>query len=352
MIKWIQRVLLSPASFLYGLAVGLHQSLYWSGFLKSIKFSVPVISIGNLSVGGTGKSPHVYYLLELLREYIHPAVISRGYKRKTEGFRLVNRDDQVSMVGDEALQTKIKFPDIPVAVAESRALGIPALLAKRPEIQLVLMDDGFQHLQVKPGLNILLTEYASPFSQDALLPGGRLREWRHGAGRADIIIVSKCPKEPTAEETTKWRKELNIHAHQKLFFSTIRYSKPYHFLNPQRSLFFNQSMHVTVLSAIAQSSYLVNEIAQHVASTIEISFEDHHYFSEQEIREIIRKFNAISNPNKIILTTEKDATRLTAYSALLEQEKIDIFVMPISIDFYQKNEFDQTIKQFLLDFKI
>jgi tetraacyldisaccharide 4'-kinase len=202
-LKKTLQLLLAPISFLYGLGVSIYQGFYLSGFFKTLKFSIPVISVGNLTVGGTGKSPHIEYLIRLLKDYIPVAVLSRGYRRKTSGHILLTQLHTALDVGDEPVQIKNKFPDVPFAVNSNRSIGIPKLLSQHPEIKTILLDDAFQHLEVTPGLNILLTEYSNPYFKDYLLPSGRLREWRYGARRADIIIVTKCPTQPNDLEYFK-----------------------------------------------------------------------------------------------------------------------------------------------------
>lgn len=348
----IVSILFIPFSLLYGIGVSIYQAFYFSGFLKAVRFSFPVISIGNLSVGGTGKSPHIEYIIRILKDYIHPAVLSRGYKRKTIGFRYVEASEDVRKVGDEPRQIKNKFPDIPVAVCESRAEGIPRIIRDYPDVHLILLDDAFQHLAVKPSLNILLTEYANPFTQDFLLPSGRLREWRYGAVRADVVIVTKCPDHLTDSEFLAWRDELQLKPHQKLFFSKIKYGIPYNIFNQSRQYHLNPGLHITLISAIAQSSYLVNYLSPLVASVVDYNFEDHHYFNETELRALIEKDKQVTHANKMILTTEKDATRLMLFQDFFEQKGIEIYAIPIEVEFYQDDLFDQFIKNYLLGFKI
>lgn len=191
--QWLIKILLAPFALLYGLTVLVRNGLYQIGFFKSIRFSFPVISIGNLSVGGTGKTPHIEYFIQHLQEYVRIGVLSRGYGRNTRGYRLVQTNDHAELSGDEPVQIKRKFPDTAVAVSENRALGIPQLLKTNPEVQLILLDDAYQHRAIRPALSILLTDYNRPYYQDFLLPVGRLREWRGGARRADAIVVTKCP---------------------------------------------------------------------------------------------------------------------------------------------------------------
>lgn len=345
-------ILLIPVSFLYGIGVSIHQALYYAGIIKPVKFSFPVISIGNLSVGGTGKSPHIEYLISLLKDYIHVGVLSRGYKRKTAGFILLEDQHDAAQVGDEPRQIKNKFPGIPVAVSESRAMGIPRLIRNHPELNLILLDDAYQHLAVKPGLNILLTEFANPYIQDYLLPSGRLREWRFGASRADVIIVTKCPDHLNESDFQNWKTKLHLTGRQSLFFSKIVYGQPYHIFQPGKRFLLNPGLHITLISAIAQSSYLVNYLSGQVSSVVDYNFEDHHYFSEMELSGLLTKHYEISHPNKMLLTTEKDATRLMLFREFFEKKGIELYVIPIEVKFYQEELFDQFIKSYLLDFKI
>lgn len=337
---------------LYGIGVSVYQALFYSGFVKAVKFSFPVISIGNLSVGGTGKSPHIEYLIRLLKDYIHLGVLSRGYKRSTSGFLIVEPTHNAKEVGDEPGQMKNKFPDIAIAVSESRALGIPRLIRNFPDLNLILLDDAFQHLAVKPGLNILLTEFANPYTEDYLLPSGRLREWRFGAMRADVIIVTKCPEYLTESDFKSWRDKLQLRSHQSLFFSKIQYGIPYQIFQTGKQFLLNPGLHITLISAIAQSSYLVNYLSAQVASVTDYNFEDHHYFNESELLALLTKHNQLSHDNKMILTTEKDATRLILFKEFFQQRGIEVYAIPIEVNFYQQELFDQFIKSYLLEFKI
>lgn len=282
---------------------------------------------------------------------MHLGVLSRGYRRKTFGHLLVNENHSSLDIGDEPKQMKMKFPEIPFAVNKNRSIGIPKLLKDHPEIQLILLDDAFQHFEVRPYLNILLTEYSNPYSKDYLLPSGRLREWRFGHQRAQIVIVTKCPKQPELDEINEWRKELKLLKSQSLFFSTIKYGTPYNLFNPTKKYVLNETAHVILVSAIAQSSYLLDYVSPKVGTNTEFSFEDHHYFNEDELIKIIDRFNKINNYNKLILTTEKDATRLLLHKNLFEKSNIDIYVMPIEVEFYQREEFINLLNNYLLDFK-
>jgi len=347
------RVLLLPVALLYGLAVGLRSFLYRIGVLRSIRFDLPVISVGNLSVGGAGKSPHIEYLLQWLDQYVQPAVLSRGYGRKTEGFRLVTTLDNAEQVGDEPLQFKKKFPNIPISVSESRALGVPELVKRNPSIQCVLLDDAFQHLAVTPGLNILLTEYEHPFTRDWLLPSGRLREWRHEYRRADIMIVTKCPPELTREQRDKMHEELDAYPRQRVYFTKYRYGTPYDLLRPDVQVTLDLSTTVLLISAIANSDYLLQYLGGQVQAIHTQEFVDHHYFETADLVELMRRFENLPQKNKIIVTTEKDAMRLALHQDFFWKNNIPIFVLPIEVVFLNEDEaaFQADVKQFLLDFK-
>ncbi len=196
-MNWFLRILLLPISLLYGLGTTIRVFLYETSSKKSVSFDIPIISVGNLSTGGTGKSPHVEYLIMLLRPYLNVATLSRGYGRKSKGFRVVTPEDTAETVGDEPLQFKRKFQDVLVTVGEERTMAIPQIMGHANNVQVILLDDAYQHLAVNPGLNILLTDYKRPFFKDFLLPSGNLREWPSGKKRADIIVVTKCPEEVT-----------------------------------------------------------------------------------------------------------------------------------------------------------
>lgn len=318
---------------------------------RSFSFNIPVITIGNLSVGGTGKSPHVEYLIKHLKDYLHIAVLSRGYRRKTVGHIDLKINHTAEQVGDEPLQIKLKFPQIPVAVNKNRSVGIPKIIKDYPETQLIILDDGFQHLAVKPYLNILLTEFSNPYSEDYLLPSGRLREWRFGQRRANIVIVTKCPKRPNEEEIIQWRKNLSIQKGQELFFSRIKYGTPYNVFDHSKEYIFTESSHVILVSAIAQSDYLFDYVFPQVASVTDYHYEDHHYYSTKEVADMIKKYKSLNHHNKIILTTEKDATRLHLFKTEFEENQIPIYAIPIEIDFYENEKFLNTIKNSLLEFK-
>ncbi len=350
----VVRILLLPLALLYGIGVGVRNLLYRVGALRSVRFDLPVISVGNLSVGGAGKSPHIEYLLRWLDQYISVAVLSRGYGRKTMGYRPVTVIDTAEDVGDEPLQFKRKFPDAPISVGESRALGVPELVKRNPELQCVLLDDAFQHLAVTPGLNILLTEFGRPFTRDWLLPAGRLREWRHGYRRADIIVVTKCPPDLSTQQRYEMLMEIDPFPRQRIYFSRYKYGQPYDLLRPDVRRPLDLDTHVLLVSAIANTDYLLQHIGGEAGSVHTLEFEDHHYFDEADMNDILRRFDAMPQRNKIILTTEKDATRLELHQAFLWKNQLPVFVLPAEVAFYDNDEadFQADVKQFLLEFKV
>lgn len=353
MQKKLLQFLLSPFSLLYGVGVSMRNWMYRQGLLKSVSFDLPVVSVGNLSVGGAGKTPHIEYLIRLLKDYLEVATLSRGYMRKTKGFRVVQYRDNARQTGDEPLQFKRKFPDLLVTVSESRMFGVPQILSQKPSTQVILLDDAFQHLAVRPGLNILLTEYNRPFTRDFLLPSGRLREWRSAYERADVVVVSKCPPELSEAEARELREEIQPLPHQQLFFSYYQYGTPYFLFNRRYGLKLNEEWTVLVICAIANTDYLLSYLNQQVGEVRVLEFEDHHYFTKEDLSALKKSWDKLETDKKVIITTEKDAMRMEEHRAFLQSEKLPVFVLPIEVQFLfeQGPAFDEHIKQFLLDFK-
>lgn len=348
------RILLLPLALLYGIGVGIRNLFYQAGVLRSVHFDLPVISVGNLSVGGAGKSPHIEYLVRWLNQYIGIAVLSRGYGRKTMGFRPVTVIDNAEQAGDEPLQIKRKFPDVPVSVSESRALGVPELVKRNPETQCVLLDDAFQHLAVTPGLNILLTEFSHPFTRDWLLPAGRLREWRYGYRRADIIIVTKCPPELTTQQRYEMLVEIDPYPRQRVYFSRYQYGALYDIFHPDALRPLDLDTHILLVSAIANTDYLLQYLGGEAGSVQTLEFEDHHYFDETDLNDILRRFESMPHRNKIIVTTEKDAARLELHEEYLRANGLPVYALPVRVSFCDNDEvdFQADVKQFLMDFKL
>ncbi|WP_420459472.1 tetraacyldisaccharide 4'-kinase [Neolewinella sp.] len=349
------KLLLAPLSLLYGAGVSFRNWAYRRGILRGISFSVPVISVGNLSVGGAGKTPHIEYLIRLLDPYLNIATLSRGYRRKTRGFLVVEPGMGVEEVGDEPLQYARKFPGVMVTVAEERAFGIPEIVGRRPDTQLVLLDDAFQHRAVQPGLNILLTQYALPFTRDYLLPSGRLREWRSGYERADVIVVSKCPPELDRAAADALIEEIAPLPHQRVFFSYYAYAAPYYLLDHRYRLRMEQGIDVLLISAIANTDYLASYLSRlsrdrplHL-----LEYADHHYFSASDLVNLREKFGKLDGKHRAIITTEKDAMRLDVHRDYIAAERLPVFVLPVEVRFHfgEGPVFDQLVRDYLQGFE-
>jgi len=349
----LAKALLSPFSLLYGLGVSFRNWTYRRGIQKAISFSVPVISVGNMTVGGAGKTPHIEYLIRGLDPYLEIATLSRGYRRKTKGYLQVQANMNAEQVGDEPLQFARKFPGVSVHVAEERAFAIPEIIARRPDTQLVLLDDAFQHRAVRPGLNVLLTEYDRPFTRDYLLPSGRLREWRSGYVRADIIIVSKCPRDLSQEAADKLREEIDPLPHQHVFFTYYDYAPPYYILDHRYRLKMDENVSLLLISAIANTDYLVNHLQQHSDIVQSLDYEDHHYFDRRDLGNLQLRYREMPGNHKAIITTEKDAMRLDLHREFLQKERLPVFVLPLAVRFHFGDgpAFDTLVRDYLLSFK-
>ena len=321
---------LLPFSLLYGGIIRLRNKLFDNKVFRSAKFDLPVICIGNLSVGGTGKSPMVEYLVKILHEKYKVATLSRGYKRKTKGFFIANEKTTTSDIGDEPMQFYRKFPDITVAVDEERVMGIPKILNDRPGTQIIILDDAFQHRQVAAGLNILLTECDNLYSNDFLLPAGRLRDEIKSSDRADIIVVTKCKENLTSEEKQNITLELKPNASQKIFFTTIEYGRPYYLFN-NKKFDLDTETEVLLVSGIANPKMIENEIESKVSLLKTLRFKDHHVFNLNDLKKIKEEFLKLKSQKKLILTTEKDATRLSAFEN--ELKDLPIYVLPMAHHF-------------------
>jgi len=339
---------LLPLSWCYGLGVRFRNMLFDMGVLKSHAFSVPVISVGNITVGGTGKTPHVEYLLELLQGLGKVAVLSRGYKRQSKGFVLAGEDATARTIGDEPMQMKMKFPKAIVAVDSDRVRGIKRLLEHAPDIDVILLDDAFQHRYVKPGINILLVDYHRLVIYDRLLPAGRLREPLNGKNRADIVIVTKCPKELRPMDYRVITKAMDLYPYQNLFFTTFDYAPlkpvfPGEARSPHPTLESLASSHVLLLTGIASPRQLREDL-EHITNLSLLTFPDHHAFRPKDVRRINSTFEALPEP-RCIVTTEKDAARLVGVGGLGEDVRRSLFALPVNVNFMleQRPMFDESI---------
>ncbi len=340
--KWLM-----PLSWVYGLAVRFRNMLFDMGILKSHSFSVPVISVGNITVGGTGKTPHVEYLVKLLQDTGKVAVLSRGYKRKTSGFIVAGDDATAATIGDEPLQVKKKFPKAIVAVDKKRVRGINRLIEYDPEIDVILLDDAFQHRYVKPGINILLVDYHRLIIYDKLLPAGRLREPLNGKNRADIVIVTKCPRELKPMEFRVITKTMDLYPYQNLFFTTTDYA-PLSPVFPAATVPAPAGTNVLLLAGIASPQQLIDDLTKlsmvDPGKLTTLTFPDHHSFKKKDVRRINSMFEALPKP-RCIVTTEKDAARLQNVEGLSDEVKASLYALPVHISFMldQESTFNENI---------
>ena len=344
--KW-----LSPLSWLYGMGVGLRNKLFDWGWLRSESFDIPVICIGNLAVGGTGKTPHTEYLIRLLQKNgLHVAVLSRGYKRRTKGYVLATSPSTAQQIGDEPFQIKNKFPDIVVAVDEDRRHGIKQLMKfNSPPIDVILLDDAFQHRYVEAGVNILLTDYNRLWCDDALLPAGRLREPIRGKDRAHIVIVTKCPDDIKPIDFNITGKQLQLYPYQQLYFSHLHYGelKPV-FDQPNAITQLPSQSQVILLTGIAQPNLLQAKVQQMASKVVLLAFADHHPFTAKDLNLVKEQFQRLSEGRRYILTTEKDAARLQSHPSLPEELKPYLYVLPIEIEFLQNQQ--KTFNQYIIEY--
>ncbi|MFM7711134.1 MAG: tetraacyldisaccharide 4'-kinase [Ferruginibacter sp.] len=321
------RFLLFPFSLLYAGVLRIRNWMYDRGWIRAAHFQFPVICIGNLSVGGTGKTPMTEWIIRALKDQYPMAVLSRGYKRRTKGFAIATEGNTASDIGDEPMQLFTKFSDITVAVGEERIVAIPQLLYQRPETRVLLLDDAFQHRAVKAGLNILLTDYNNLYTRDFVLPAGDLRDNRSSARRADIIIVTKCPEDLSSVSAAALADELALEPHQQLFFSTLRYSKPLHLFQREKEMNINDWKEGILVCGIANPKPIIQYLNKTSMHYNMMRFEDHHHFSISDLESIQRQFHQIPDDSKCILTTEKDAVRLEKYRDVLES--YPIYVIPV-----------------------
>jgi len=350
---WSPMVIFMPLALIFGIIGFLRNLLYDKKVIRPVRFAIPTIGVGNLAVGGTGKSPHIEYLAKILSPYIEVASLSRGYGRKTTGTLEVMGNSSSYHVGDEPLVLKMKFPNIGVFVGSNRAFAVPELVGKRPQTNVVLLDDVFQHRSVEVFENMLLTEYNLPFYQDFLLPVGALRELPSGAKRANTIIVTKCPPAISPDQEKDIIAKIKPNINQKVFFSTFDYGLPYRLFQPTSRINLNKDMEVVLFSAIAGTDYLMEYLKNRVNMIHSIEFSDHHYFTADEITQLHKTFSDLKANNKIILTTEKDAVRLALLRDQIIALQLPIFILPIEVKFIGSNGdyFDSYINTRLLQFE-
>ncbi len=345
--KTNNKVWLWPAAMLFGLAIWLRHKFFDWGWLKSKSYHTLSFVVGNITVGGTGKTPHIEYLINLLSDY-RVATLSRGYRRKTKGFVLAETNSTVDTIGDEPKQIKSKFSNIIVAVDENRCHGMETLEQISPKPELVLLDDAFQHRYFIPTVNIVLSDYYRPFFKDHILPVGQLRDLKSQIKRADIVIVSKTPSDIAPIKKRIIQKELKLFPYQKLFFTTQVYGDLVP-LNPQLKFEYNASFHVLMLTGIASPFTMEQYLQKQYSGLTALNFPDHHNFSDEDLKKVVSSYENLKFAQKIVVTTHKDAVRLLDNSNFALISEIPIFYLPIELGFLSPNEqeeFNETILKY------
>ncbi len=332
------RILLLPFAFLYKLITDIRNHLYDTGKKKSIQFDKYVISVGNLTVGGTGKTPFVELLIRLMKKEYRLAILSRGYGRNTKGFRQVNEHDHAGTVGDEPFQYFTKYGrEITVAVGEKRAMAISKIIENDNNIEVVILDDAYQHRSVKRDLNILLNDYNRPFYHDFVMPSGLLREYRIHAKRADCVVVTKCPPSLKKDEMLLIRENIQKYSGigKEVFFTGINYLKPLKLFGDE-----DFSGNVVLFSGIANSKPLEKYVDDHFNLLANKQFPDHYSFTERDLKKLVHSFNQIEEPNKCFLTTEKDMVRLLSMGQRARfLREYAVFYLPIELYFLENGDF-------------
>ncbi|MEE4196536.1 MAG: tetraacyldisaccharide 4'-kinase [Bacteroidales bacterium] len=346
-IRKILSPVLLPLSLLYGFIVYLRNRLFDYGVFKSTSFNLPIISIGNLTVGGTGKTPHVEYLADLLQQEFNVATLSRGYKRKTRGFILADQQSTATEIGDEPRQIKQKFPHIEVAVDHKRVRGIQNLMRNKKDLDVILLDDAFQHRQVETNLSILLVDYNRPIGKDFMLPLGNLREQAFEKKRASIIIITKAPKNIQPIERRVLFNELHPFPFQDVYFTTFDYGNLTPVFGDSEVLSLEgEKPEILLVTGIANPSPLEEYLRENISDKINtLKFPDHYQFKKSDIQNIQHRFDTMASPNKIMITSEKDAMRFHKFTNIADNLKKSFFYIPIKVRFLNNktDNFNQQI---------
>jgi len=351
----LRNFILYPVSIIYGLITGLRNFIYSAGIIPSKEFHLPVICVGNITVGGTGKTPHTEYLIRLLHKDFKVATLSRGYKRKTSDFRIASSTSLVSEIGDEPMQMFQKYPDVMVTVDRNRVHGVKSILEENPEIEVIILDDAFQHRRITPGFSILLSDFERLMVRDHMMPYGNLRESIGNMRRADIILITKCQENITAIQRRLIVKEVDKAPYQNLYFTSLTYSPAISVFNDndpnivQMDLSQFQGCGIVLITGIANPLSLKEYLQETTGDIIHLSFPDHYSFKEKDINTIYSAYSNLKSTTRYLITTEKDAVRLREFTNITEPIRSALFYIPVGIHFLNEdgNEFDNMIVDYV-----
>jgi tetraacyldisaccharide 4'-kinase len=350
-----KNIFLYPLSLLYAAVTRIRNFMYDSGFLSTTEFQIPIICVGNITVGGTGKTPHTEYLAGLLSKYFKVATLSRGYKRKSKGFRIALSTSLCAEIGDEPLQIFRKHPDVLVTVDRNRVNGVNRILEENPETEVIILDDGFQHRRLTPGFSILLSDFERPIIRDHILPYGSLRESFENMRRADIILITKCPENISPIQRRIIVKEINKAPYQNLYFTSLTYNSPLpvfeNTLPDVSTLDLTESTGcgIVLVTGIANPTPFREYLQTFFKEIIHLSFPDHYNFKEKDILNISSALNNLKSASKYLITTEKDAVRLREFSNIAESVRSSFYYIPVGIQFLNddEKEFDNLIIEYV-----
>jgi tetraacyldisaccharide 4'-kinase len=350
-----KNIFLYPLSLVYALITGIRNFLFNTGFLSSVEFNLPVICVGNITVGGTGKTPHTEYITGLLRKNFKVATLSRGYKRETRDFRIASSSSTVSEIGDEPMQIFRKFPDVLVTVDRNRVNGVRKILEERPDTEVIILDDGFQHRRITPGFSILLSDFERLFVRDNILPYGNLRESKENMRRADIILITKSPSDISPIQRRLIVKEIAKAPYQNLYFTSFIYESPVPLFDKSSTgmtaseISEPEKCGVVLVTGIANPQPLKDYLHNRFHEIIHLSFPDHYSYKEKDIHSISNAYKELKSPARYIFTTEKDAVRLQEFTNIAEPVRSALFYIPVSIHFLNddKDEFDNLIVDYV-----
>lgn len=334
---------LKPLSWIYGLGVGIRNAMFDYGMLSQEEFDVPIISVGNITVGGTGKTPHVEYLIRLMQKKFKVAVLSRGYKRKSKGYQLASMNTPMTVIGDEPYQMRQKYRNVYIAVDADRRRGIHRLCEdnETKDTDVIILDDAYQHRYVTPGINILLVDYHRMIDEDALLPAGRLREPASAKERANIVIITKCPEDIKPMDFRVLTKTMNLRPYQQLYFTCLKYKALRHIFvqEPDIQLEDIKDRPILLVTGIASPKQMEHDLKRYSKNIHTLEFPDHHYFNSKDLDNIYNRYKEINkNGDAIVITTEKDTVRLMHEKNLPKDLAESFFMLPIEVEFLQEKQ--------------